>query len=123
MLTAAEVAAKLGISPRAVYDIPERRLPRYRFGAGGGAVRFAPEDVEAYRASCRSIATSAPDGGASTSTTTSTGNAFGGANFSRPGGPEPKPKRSTARKARPYPRSRTASPSLGAPLTKLSLVT
>ncbi len=38
MLTAAEVAAKLGISPRAVYDIPERRLPRYRFGAGGGAV-------------------------------------------------------------------------------------
>lgn len=51
----------------------------------------------------RSIATSAPDGGASTSTTTSTGNAFGGANFSRPGGPEPKQKRSTARKARPRP--------------------
>src|SRR5574343_130777 len=54
MLTAAEVAALLGISRRTVPDIPEAQLPRYRMGRGRGAVRFDPADVETYRASCRS---------------------------------------------------------------------
>ena len=57
MLTASEVGKLLAISARTVYDIPEDRLPRYRLGAGRGAVRFDPADVEAYRTSCRSAGT------------------------------------------------------------------
>lgn len=64
MLTAADVADLLGLKPRTVYDIPEADLPRYRMGKGGGAVRFAPADVEAYRASCRSTGTRPAHAGA-----------------------------------------------------------
>ncbi len=46
MLTAAQVAQQLGISARAVYDIPAGELARHQFGR---AVRYAEEDVEAYR--------------------------------------------------------------------------
>jgi hypothetical protein len=49
MLTASDVAAVLGISARAVYDIPETDLPRYRPSAKKRAVRFDPADVAAYR--------------------------------------------------------------------------
>lgn len=54
LITAREVGAMLGISARAVYDIPDEELPRFRLGAGRGAVRFDPSDVEAYKAACRS---------------------------------------------------------------------
>jgi predicted DNA-binding transcriptional regulator AlpA len=64
MLDAKAVAQLLGLSARAVYDIPVERLPRYRVGAGSGAVRFAPSDVEAYLESCRSTATKPEIGGA-----------------------------------------------------------
>lgn len=57
MLKAAEVADLLGISARAVYDIPDDQLPRFRIGAGRGAVRFEPSDVAEYKAACRSTAT------------------------------------------------------------------
>jgi predicted DNA-binding transcriptional regulator AlpA len=77
MLKAATVGQLLGLSARAVYDIPEHDLPRYRLGAGRGAVRFDPADVEAYRAACRSTGTSPPVNGASTSTAASTAGAFG----------------------------------------------
>lgn len=51
MLKAADVAAQLGISPRAVYDLADaRRLACYRVGTGSGAVRFAQTDVDAYKA-------------------------------------------------------------------------
>ena len=53
MLSAAQVAELLGLSARSVYDIPESRLPRYRVGAQGGAIRYELADVEAYKASCR----------------------------------------------------------------------
>ncbi|HND57403.1 MAG TPA: hypothetical protein PLN11_00160 [Ottowia sp.] len=49
--------------------------------------------------------------------------AFAAVACSRPGGPVSKPKPTSARKARPYQRSRTASPVLGASLTRLSLAT
>lgn len=55
MLTAADVAAMLGLKPRTVYDIPVDQLPRYRLGAGRGAVRFEQADVEAYKASCKVV--------------------------------------------------------------------
>jgi excisionase family DNA binding protein len=46
MLTAAQVAERLGVSRRLVYDLAARGvLPSYRFE---GAVRFEPADVEAY---------------------------------------------------------------------------
>lgn len=54
MLPAVAVAHQLGISQRAVYAAAEAgHLPCYRFGR---AVRFDPADVEAFRASCRSVA-------------------------------------------------------------------
>ena len=46
MLTAAQVAAELGIKPRTVYDIPPDRLPRYQAGPGC-AVRYEPAVVAA----------------------------------------------------------------------------
>lgn len=55
LLDARAVGLLLGLSARAVYDIPEHALPRYRLGAGRGALRFAPADVEIYLAAsyCR----------------------------------------------------------------------
>jgi excisionase family DNA binding protein len=51
LINAAKVAALLGISPRAVYDLTySGRLACYRIG---GAVRFDPADVEAFKQSCR----------------------------------------------------------------------
>lgn len=50
MLTAAAVATMLGLSARAVYDLADSgRLPCYRLGAGGGALRFDEQDVEAFK--------------------------------------------------------------------------
>ena len=69
MITAAAVATLLGISPRAVYDLADRgMLACYRLGAGRGAVRFALQDVEAYRDSCRSAGTPETSAGATNST-------------------------------------------------------
>ena len=69
MLTAATVAQQLGISPRAVYDLAKHgMIAHHRLGVGRGAVRFAPEDVEAYRSSCRSAGTPATNAGATNST-------------------------------------------------------
>jgi excisionase family DNA binding protein len=49
MLTAKAVAQQLGISQKAVYDLAAARLLAcYRLGVGGGAVRFAQADVDAY---------------------------------------------------------------------------
>lgn len=54
MLTAAQVAAQLGLSARAVYDLAKSgALACYRLGVGRGAVRFDAADVEAYRSACR----------------------------------------------------------------------
>ena len=72
MLKAAEVALMLGLSPRSVYDIPDDQLPRFRIGAGQGAVRFALPDVEAYKAACRSTATKRAIAGAMSSAALST---------------------------------------------------
>lgn len=50
MLTAAAVATMLGLKPRTVYDLADSgRLPCYRLGARGGALRFDEQDVEAFK--------------------------------------------------------------------------
>lgn len=67
MLTAAQAAERLGLSVRAVYDIPDADLPRYRMGAGRGAVRFAPSDLDAYLARCRSTTTKPASAGGTSS--------------------------------------------------------
>lgn len=55
MLTAGEAARLLGLSARKVYALAgEGQIAAYRFGA---AVRFDPADLEAYKAKCRSPAT------------------------------------------------------------------
>ena len=54
MLTAAQVAAQLGISARKVYDLhADGQLRGFRFGR---AVRFEPAVVQEYIESCRSTA-------------------------------------------------------------------
>ena len=49
-MTAEEAAKRMGLAVRSVYDIPDNLLPRYRICAGRGAVRFDPQDVDAYLA-------------------------------------------------------------------------
>ena len=53
MLTAAQVGSMLGLSLSKVYDLARSGdLRCYRFG---GAVRFEPADVEAYKAACKVV--------------------------------------------------------------------
>ena len=67
MLKARAVAELLGLSVRMVYDLHARgELPGYRFG---GAIRFDSADVEAYRASCRTVVAPAIGVSAPTSST------------------------------------------------------
>ena len=51
LITAAAVAALLGISRSKVYELARGgRLPAYRFD---DAVRFSPDDVQAFKEACR----------------------------------------------------------------------
>ena len=55
LLTVTEVAEWLSVSNSLVCQIVDSgKLPVYRIGNGRGAIRFRPEDVEDYLASCRS---------------------------------------------------------------------
>lgn len=66
MLTAAQVAERLGLSKRKVYELAQSgKVPCFRFG---DAVRFEPADVEAFKNSCRSDGTRATSAGAMSST-------------------------------------------------------
>ena len=57
MLTATEAAQALGVSKRHLYQLASaKKIACYRFGS---AVRFDPQDIEAYKAQCRSPATTA----------------------------------------------------------------
>ena len=121
LLTAKQVAPLLGLSARKVYELARSgALPSYRFD---DAVRFDPSDVEAYRTSCRSTGTSPQAAGALTLTAGLAALASVAASSFPQAGHDPKPTRSTARKARPCTRSRKASPALGTPSVKLSLCT
>ena len=60
MLTATQAAQALGVSKRHLYQLASaKKIACYRFGS---AVRFDPQDIEAYKQSCRSPATT-PDAG------------------------------------------------------------
>lgn len=53
LLTVCDVADWLNISGSLVYQLVEsRKLPVCRIGNGRGAIRFRPEDIENYIASC-----------------------------------------------------------------------
>jgi len=70
MLTATQAAALLSISKRTIYTLAaEKKIACYRFG---GAVRFDPQDLDAYKAQCRSPATT-QDAGSISLTVSSTG--------------------------------------------------
>lgn len=59
LINAKRVGELLGIKARTVYDLTySGRLACYRIG---GAVRFDPADVEAFKVSCRVDARSAAD--------------------------------------------------------------
>ncbi len=69
LLTARQVADRLAISKRAVYDLTYAgRLPCFRLGAGDGAMRFSAEDVDTYLQSCRSTGQKLTSAGVSRST-------------------------------------------------------
>jgi excisionase family DNA binding protein len=54
LLTVADVADWLSVSGSLVYQLVESgALPIYRIGRGRGAIRFRPEDIEAYLDNCR----------------------------------------------------------------------
>ena len=53
LLTVGDVAEWLNVSGSLVYQLVEaRKIPVCRIGNGRGAIRFRPEDIEAYIASC-----------------------------------------------------------------------
>jgi excisionase family DNA binding protein len=90
MLTAEHVARQLGVSRRHVYALAERgELQVYRFG---DAVRFAPEDVAAYVARCRSTSTKPAAAGATNSTAALTDHDAALRSYFRRLGVAPKPK-------------------------------
>ncbi len=98
MLKAAQVAASLGISRRMVYDLhKDGKLRGYRFGS---ALRFDPDDVEAYKRLCLSDGTPETSGGGSSSTASLKVAVTGLADFFRGVGVKPKLTPSTARKGR-----------------------
>lgn len=106
MLTAAEVAARLGLSRRMVYDLARRgELPSYRFG---DALRFAPADVQEYKTKCRSAGTPGTSVGASSSTATLRAADTDLADFFRGVGVKPRLTRTTGKKAPASPRLRLA---------------
>lgn len=99
-LTASEVAPMLGLSRRAVYQLASTGLlPCYRVGAGRGAVRFNPNDVQEYLDSCRSAGTSATSAGGMSSTATFKAAATGLLSYFQRAGVRPKLTPSTAPKA------------------------
>lgn len=106
-LNAAEVGELLGISSRFVYDLFKTgKLPGYRHGR---AIRFAPADVEAYRASCRFTGPLETSVGATSSTATFKAAATGLAACFQRAGVKPRQTPMTEPKARASTRLRLAS--------------
>lgn len=93
MLTAQEAGERLKISARKVYALAAAgELACHRFGA---AVRFDPADLDAYKASCRSPATTRAAGSTNlTASLPGSGSAL--TDYFRKAGRAPKPKRSTS---------------------------
>lgn len=94
MLTALEAATVLKISSRKVYALAASgELASYRFGS---SVRFDLADLEAYKAQCRSPATTRAAGSISlTAGSPGTGSAL--IDYFRKAGREPKPSPTTKR--------------------------
>ena len=66
MLTAGEAGRVLGLSARTMYALAAAgKIASHRMGLGDGAVRFDPADIEAYKHSCRSPATTRAAGSTS----------------------------------------------------------
>lgn len=68
LLKVKDAAKRIGLSARTLYALAAAgKIACYRLGVGDSAVRFAPSDLDAYLASCRSPATTR--GAGSTSST------------------------------------------------------
>ena len=101
MLTAAEAAAALGLKPRTVYQLARQGLLAcHRMGPAGGAVRFAPADVDAYLHKCRSAGTPATSAGALSLTASCTASGIDLAAYFRAAGVKPKLTPSIGKKPR-----------------------
>ena len=54
LMTVKDAAARLGVTPAAVYALcREGKLAHYRLGLKGGVVKILPADLEAYVQACR----------------------------------------------------------------------
>ena len=54
LLTVKDVAERLSVSSSLIYQLVESgKLPVLRIGNGRGAIRFSPQDIEAYLEECR----------------------------------------------------------------------
>ena len=97
MLTASEAGDELGLSARKMYALAASgAIACHRFGA---AVRFDPADLEAYKTSCRSPATTAVAGTTSlTASLPAPGSALTA--YFRKAGREPKRKPTTSARQR-----------------------
>ena len=97
MLTATQAAQALGVSKRHLYQLSSaKKIACYRFGS---AVRFDPQDIEAYKQSCRSPATT-PDAGSINLIVSSPGTESALIDYFHRAGRAIKPSRSTSGKRR-----------------------
>lgn len=99
MLTAAEAGARLGISARTMYAIAKAgKIACHRLGVGNGAIRFDPSDIEAYKQSCRSPATTPGAGSSSLTASSPERDASALTAYFRRAGRKPKHKPTTSEK-------------------------
>jgi excisionase family DNA binding protein len=100
LLKAAQAGRLLGLSARTMYALAAAgKIACHRMGVGDAAVRFDPADLEAYKQSCRSPATT-PAAGCSSLTASLPESASALTAFFRKAGREPKPKRTTSENQR-----------------------
>jgi excisionase family DNA binding protein len=56
LLTTAEAARRIGLSPRSIRSlVVSGKLAAYFLGPNGGVIRFSPDDLEAYQKSTRKL--------------------------------------------------------------------
>jgi excisionase family DNA binding protein len=92
-----QAAERLGMSTSYVYALARTgAIKSYRMGA---ALRFDPQDVQNYKASCQSQ-NSPTAGGASSSTGSFVASGYALQNYFQKAGPRPKPMTSTGAKQR-----------------------
>lgn len=99
LLKAREAGKLLGLSARTMYALAAAgKIACHRMGVGDAAIRFDPADLEAYKQSCRSPATTRAAGSTSSTVKYQAEGESALTSYFRRAGREPKQKPSTTRK-------------------------